>query len=100
MVSILINVNEDERINRIINRNDNQKKAEIKRRTIKDKEMFDNYSFDYVVNNDTLESAIANIMSIIAKEKEKQNKQELNSWLAERMKKQSKQMSEITPIKK
>lgn len=89
VVSILIDVDEKERMERIMKRNDNQKAAEIKRRTIKDREMFDQYNFDYVVNNDTIENSLKTITEIIEKEKDKQNYKELSSWCAERMKRQN-----------
>lgn len=85
IISILINIEEDERIKRILLRNDNQKPEEIKRRTLKDSEMFKNYKFDYIVENDNLEECVSKVINIIEKEKRKEDKRKLAAWLSSKM---------------
>lgn len=85
IISILIDVDEEERIRRIMSRNDNQKPEEIKRRTLKDSEMFKDYKFDYVVRNDNFNQCLSEIIRIINMEKEKENYQQLSKWTASKL---------------
>ena len=49
--AIYLEVDENERLKRILNRNDNQSKEEIKRRSIADKEVFEDFTPDIVIQN-------------------------------------------------
>lgn len=49
--AIYLEVDEDERLKRILNRNDNQSQEEIKRRSIADKKVFENFTPDIVIQN-------------------------------------------------
>lgn len=84
IVPILIEVDETERINRILSRNDNQTKAEIKRRTNKDKQMFEHFKPQYNIINDDLEKCVQEIIDVINKESDKQRYEELYSWINSR----------------
>ena len=87
IISILIDVDEEERIKRIMSRNDNQKAEEIKRRTLKDSQMFKNYKFDYVVKNDNFDQCLSQIINIIDMEMKRENYKQLSEWLAYKLKK-------------
>lgn len=49
--AIYLEVDEGERLKRILNRNDNQSQEEIKRRSIADKKVFENFTPDIVIQN-------------------------------------------------
>lgn len=50
--AIYLEVDEEERLKRIINRNDNQSQEEIKRRSIADKKVFEDFTPDIIIKND------------------------------------------------
>lgn len=63
---IMINVDNDIRMHRIIDRNDNQSIEEIQRRDIADKEIFSNYKPMLMINNnDSVYTAINCITTLI-----------------------------------
>lgn len=49
--SIYLEADEEERLKRIINRNDNQSQEEIKRRSMADKKVFEDFTPDIVIKN-------------------------------------------------
>ena len=49
--AIYLEVDEEERLKRILNRNDNQSKEEIERRSIADKKVFEDFTPDIVIQN-------------------------------------------------
>lgn len=49
--AIYLDIDEQERLKRILNRNDNQSKEEIKRRSIADKKVFEDFTPDIVIQN-------------------------------------------------
>lgn len=66
VISVCIEVDEDIRLKRIYNRNDNQGKNEIKRRTDKDKLAFKNFTPDYIIkNNMCLNDAIEQFIKLL-----------------------------------
>lgn len=67
VISINITVSEEERIKRILSRNDNQHEEEIKRRTIEDAIKYSNFKPDYEVSNDKTISDTANDVADIIK---------------------------------
>lgn len=67
VISINITVSEEERIKRILSRNDNQHEEEVKRRTIEDAIKYSNFKPDYEVSNDKTISDTANDVADIIK---------------------------------
>lgn len=65
VVSILIEVDEAERMERIIGRKDNQGIAEIKRRNKADKLLFEGFEADWNVQNKDLAVAVQDVVNII-----------------------------------
>lgn len=69
--SILIDIDDDERIRRIVSRDDSQKPEEIKRRTNADRKTFNNFEFDFTVANYDLDKCLHEIAKIITQRMEK-----------------------------
>lgn len=90
VISILIKVDEEERINRIKKRSDNQSKEEIERRTLKDIEIFAKHKFNYIVHNDNFDECLTKILRIIELEKKRENYKNLDAWIIERFRMQKK----------
>lgn len=64
--AIYLDVDEEERLNRICNRNDNQSHEEIKRRSKADKEVFKDFKPDLVVkNNSRIDLTIKEIIKFV-----------------------------------
>lgn len=86
IISICIEVDENERAERLNKRNDNQPKKEIKRRTAKDFEMFKNYNFDYRVENDDFDKCVNEIAKIIISNINKEQREKVNKFVANQIK--------------
>lgn len=86
IISICIEVDENERAKRLNKRNDNQPKKEIKRRTAKDFEMFKNYNFDYRVENDDFDKCVNEIAKIIISNINKEQREKVNKFVANQIK--------------
>lgn len=68
VISFYIFVDEEERLNRIKLRNDNQSKKEIERRSIEDKLKFVDFVPTFTITNMDLDSAVNQIKDILRKE--------------------------------
>ena len=64
-------IDDDERIRRIVSRDDSQKPEEIKRRTNADRKTFNNFEFDFTVANYDLDKCLHETAKIITQRMEK-----------------------------